>query len=166
MKNILTKIISPSFGKKQFKRFYEILKNISYQGLNYRNTNIEKNGELFILEKINQYYKNFPDTVVLFDVGANIGNYSTALYRVFKEKAVIYAFEPFSSPFTNLIQLKKNIPCFYPFKMGFSDREQKLTIFSNKEFSEVGGIYNRDFSRFNIILNETEESVFDEIDNF
>ena len=166
MKKILYGILSPTFGKKHFARIYEVIKNISYQGLNYRNTNIVGNGELFLLKKIKAFYKSKSSQIVLFDVGANVGNYSRNLYEIFGNSADIYAFEPFSYPYQSLVQLKEFIPSFLPFKIGLSDKEQKLQIYSNKEFSEIGGLYNRDFSRFNIFLNESEESVFDRLDNF
>jgi FkbM family methyltransferase len=166
MRSFIYWLLSPTFGKKWFARIYQVLKNISFLGLNYRNTNINNNGELFILKKMKQYYGDKPGKLVLFDVGANIGNYSKDLYQVFGDKSSIYAFEPFSHPYKSLELLKDVIPQFQPFKSGFSDKDQTLTIYTNKEFSEVGGLYNRDFSQFDIYLKESEDCFFDRIDHF
>lgn len=166
MKAIVQWLLKPTFGRKGFVRFYEILKNISFQGLNFRNTDIEKNGELFFLKKLNSFYSSAGVSPVLFDVGANVGNYAKHLFQTFGQNSSIYSFEPFSHPFIELELKKDTIPVLRTFKIGFSDKNQLLNIFTNKEFSEVGGLYNRDFSKFNIFLNEAEECSFVTLDGF
>ncbi len=166
MKKIIFSLLSPTFGSKKFKKFYEILKNISLVGLNYRNTNIKNNGELFFIKNINNYYKDNAAPIVLFDIGANIGNYSKQLNDSFSQNRHIYAFEPFSKVYSELKKLENTIPLFYPFQIGLSDKVQKLKFLSSSDYSEVGGLYNKDFSKDGFSLDLSEDVDFDTVDNF
>jgi len=166
MKKILFSLLKPTFGSKKFKRFYEVMKNISLVGLNYRNTNIKTNGELFLIKTINKHYKRTETPIVIFDVGANIGDYTKKLNTSITCPRNIYSFEPFSSVFRELNSLKNNINSFYPFCLGFSDTKQVKKFFSSSDFSEVGGLYNKDFSQFGFSLNLSEDVQFDTIDDF
>jgi len=166
MRRFLFWLLSPSFGKKGFSRFYQVLMNVSLQGLNYRNTHFKKNGELFFIRKVKEHFTGKNEKPVLFDVGANVGNYSQALYDVFGSNSSIYAFEPFSAPFQSLAALKEKIPNLKVFNIGLSDEPRKLTIHSNKAFSEVGGLYDRDLSLYDFKLQDAEDCNFETLDDF
>jgi FkbM family methyltransferase len=153
------------FGKKKFYRFFLILKNIGLEGMNYRNTDLNHNGELALIQKIKTYYKNEKE-LILFDVGANVGNYSNALLNCFDKNCSIYAFEPFSEPYKALNALALQHPQLKVFQLGLSNKEEELTIYSNSEFSEVGGIYNRDSVLNSIKLDRKELNRFTRLDTF
>lgn len=165
MKKLIYWIVGPMLGKKKFYRFFLILKNIGLEGMNYRNTDLTKNGELALIHKIKIYYKNEKE-LVLFDVGANVGNYSKALIQTLGVKSKIYSFEPFSEPFKSLSALALQHPHLKAFQLGLSDKEEDLTIYSNSEYSEVGGIYNRDSVLNSIKLDKKELNRFTQIDTF
>ena len=121
---------------------------------------------MFYIKLINRYYKNSSKTLIIFDVGANVGNYSKAVNDAFHEKRMIYAFEPFSKAFFDLEKLQKEINDFHPVQLGFSDKKQKVNFLSSSEFNEVGGLYNKDFSHSGFSLNLSEETDFETIQNF
>lgn len=166
MKRIIYFFLDRMFGKKRYYRFFLVLKNIGLQGLNYRNTTIENNGELFFIRSISNYYKTHKEKLVLFDVGANIGNYSNVLAETFKDRATIYAFEPFSVPYIKLKELSGSHSQIIPYQIGFSDKNENLTIYSSDEFSEIGGVYNRDFIFHNIPHDKEEINRFVTIEFF
>lgn len=166
MKKIVYFILSRCFGKKRFYRFFLILKNIAIQGLNYRNTDIEKNGEHYLINLIFNYYKSTSEQLIIFDVGANVGNYSKVVAERFESKATIYAFEPFSVPFKKLQELQKTNPTIKPYPIGFSDKNEALIIHTSNEFSEIGGIYNRSFIFQDIPHDQQEMCNFKTLDEF
>ncbi len=167
MKRILTFLLSPSFGSRRFRKFYEVLKNFSFLGLNYRNINMDSNGELFYMRSACSYLSKKEEPIVLFDVGANIGNYSRALGKVFdRADKTIYSFEPFSMAFEKLKTLETEIKGFRPFRLGFSDKKEQLSFLSSEKNSEVGSLYDKDFSSSDFVLDITEKIEFDTIDNF
>lgn len=165
MKIIIYYFLNKMFGKKKHQRLFLILKNIGIQGMNYKNTEIEKNGELNLINKISIYYKDLPN-LILFDIGANIGNYSTVLAQKFTNNPKIFAFEPFSFPFKTLNNLSEIHSTILPFHFGFSDKEEKLIMFTSEGCSEIGGVYNRDFIFEDLQHNVQEESFFTTLDLF
>ncbi len=160
-------VLTPSFGSKKFKRFYQVLKNISLLGLNYRGTDISSDGELFFMNAVKDHYKSRSGSVVLFDVGANVGNYSKALDKVFAGiNREIYAFEPFSKAYEALCSNSSSINNLKAHRLGLSDKKETVSFLSSTEYSEVGGLYEKDFSQFNFSLDIKEEVEFDTIENF
>lgn len=165
MKKLIYILLSSFFGKKKFYRFFLVLKNIGLEGMNFRSTDIKTNGELFLITEITKYYEK-KNNLVIFDVGANIGNYSKVLADTFKSKALIYSFEPFSVPYMELKKMCEKYPSVKPIKLGFSDKNEELILYTSDEFSEVGGIYNRSASLEGVVLDKTESNQFDTISSF
>lgn len=166
MKNFIYYFLNKLFGKKKYFRFFLVLKNIGIQGLNYRNTNIEKNGELFLIKKIARFYQNHPHDLNLFDVGANVGNYSKQLLKHFKVNDHVFAFEPFSVPYLKLSSLMHDQPNLFAFQFGFSNKNEKLTIYTSNEYNEIGGLYDRSYIFNTNPLDKQELCDFKTIDNF
>ena len=77
---------------------YSTTYHFIYENLNY---DCENNGELFLLNKLN----NSKILKCVFDVGANIGTYSL-LARDINKKCLIFAFEPVPETFSDL---KENV---------------------------------------------------------
>ncbi|MEK7555866.1 MAG: FkbM family methyltransferase [Patescibacteria group bacterium] len=89
MKKILKKLF---FGKKAFQIIFRRLFDVSIEGMNIgtggRHPN--ENGELFAA----RYALSKEQTHVIFDVGAQGGDYIKEIFNLTKGKAKIYAFEP------------------------------------------------------------------------
>ncbi len=168
IKKLMLAVLRPTFGSKRWARFYTVLKNISLRGLNYRNHDHKTNGELFFLKAIQKFYSknSVPTELVLFDVGANIGNYAVELNNMFPDKRIIYSFEPFKEVYNKLQTLTNTIANFKPIQEGFSNKKEVLSFYTNSEYSEIGGVYDKDFSQFGFSTEKVEELNFDTIDNF
>jgi FkbM family methyltransferase len=164
MKKIIYVVLRQCFGKRQFYRFFLILKNLGLEGLNYRNSEIKTNGEFFLLREIANYYRN-EKKIILFDVGANVGNYSKNLADLFKDSA-IYSFEPFSTAYHKLKELSLTHSNILPQKIGLSAKNGELPVYSNDVFSEIGGVYNRSAILKNISLDKNEICEFRTITSF
>ena len=88
------------------------------------------------------------------------------LFENFGSTSFIYAFEPFSVPFAELKKLSEKHPSISAANIGLSNSEQELTIFSSDEFSEVGGIYNRNTALESVVLDKTELCLFKTLSSF
>ena len=143
MKTIIYMFLNRMFGKKKYHRFFLILKNIGLEGLNYKSTEISTSGEQYFISTLARFYSSVPEKIIIFDVGANIGNYSKALKKSFTGNYHIFAFEPFSTPFEKLLLLKDEK--MSPVTCGLSNKNEILNIHSSDEFSEIGGVYNRNY---------------------
>ncbi len=124
----------PSFIEKRLigkiwqQPFYENLHRISLRGMNYmQSQSIEVSGERFAMQYANSKRKG---KVVLFDVGANVGDYSEVLSREFKHDFKIHAFEPSKKLFQSLQTKFRTDPNIAIHGIGFSDANKILTLYN------------------------------------
>src|SRR5438477_446329 len=119
IKNFGKRIIESKFGKTKWQKTFTKLHLLTLKGMNIgQGSSINLDGELFALKyvknklidsrKISSDYK-----LIIFDVGANIGDYTRAIQKEFESVQVeIFAFEPSKQTFAKLkerIGDKKNI---------------------------------------------------------
>jgi len=98
---------------------------------NYGDTN--KTGELYFIKNILKEKFNKADggEIIIFDVGANIGDYSLSLKKIFP-LSTIYAFEPNPVSFKKLTEVKEIIAEFHPFCLGLGSGKSQTKIFTYK----------------------------------
>ncbi len=120
-----------SFLKRFFKRNSRnlLFKALSRFGLainrlyENRNYNIQSNGELNLLNKLRKFKPH-----IVFDVGANLGNYSNIARHEFSD-AEIYAFEPVEESFQQLNESTKNDTSIHSFQIGLSQKSGKKDFY-------------------------------------
>ena len=163
---IIAKLLSPMSGKKVFQEFFESLNKLSLYGMNIGGGgSTENSGEKNALSYINKRFGALND-LIIFDVGANVGNYSILLNKVFSEKATIYAFEPSKKTFnklrSNLADLKK----LELHNFGLGSEDTKTTLYTNSDESGLASVYRRRLDHFNIDMNKSEDVVVKTLDTF
>lgn len=109
MKQTISKLIRDKF----FYQFWLFLSRLSNYGLNYGVASgyADYSGELYIIRKLKSgMYKN----PVIFDVGANVGDWSKFVISTFKkEPHSLHMFEPLSSPFKALTKSIQKKPSYF-----------------------------------------------------
>lgn len=128
MKQLLSKILR----NKIFYPFWKKLNSISSYGMNFGVASgyADYSGELFIIKQLK---KDLADGVI-FDIGANVGDWSKFVIEEYKDISYkLYMFEPSLVTFK---QLKNNIAqsrsrFLYP--IGFGDKKENLQIFYDNE---------------------------------
>ena len=73
------------------------------------------------------YEKHNPKPAVIFDIGANVGSFSRAAARTFPG-VTIYAFEPVSETFSNLLKNTEGIPQIHPNQFAFGEKKGSMTM--------------------------------------
>ncbi len=115
---------------------------------------------------IQQLLSNYDvSKLVAVDVGANVGDWTASFSQIFPECQVI-AFEPNSSAFKILnsrFQDNSNIHCV---KLGLSDRNEDVVLYSDSEASGLSSIHNRRLEHFSIRFNETESITVSTLDSW
>ena len=110
-------------------------------------------------------YKKDMSSLIVLDVGANIGNWSQSFAEVFP-KSQIVAFEPGASAFKVLgsrFQGKPNIRCV---NVGLSDRDAEVTLFSDSEASGLSSLNQRRLEHFSIKFDKQETIRVTELDSW
>lgn len=160
--NVICKFLNKVGGQHLWEKTFRVSlreMNIGTGG------NFNHSGELlvakFILEKFNK-----ESQIIIFDVGANIGNYSKSLSTLFGNKAKIFSFEPSKKTFELFIETTKNFTNIIPNNFGFSDKEYNQILFTNSEGSGLASVYQRRLDHFGIQMDKTEEIKLTTIDTY
>ena len=160
-------IISPSTLTKLIQLCWKQIYKFALKRMNIGESggDFTKSGELYFLKQLYKYYKN-EASITIFDVGANVGDYSKKVAEIFVENTTIYSFEPSKKTFELFLNTTKNINNIFPNNLGISDNETKSILYSNNEGSGLASIYNRKLDHFDIKMDRTEEITLTTIDNF
>lgn len=130
--------------------------------------NFAKNGEAYFLDSLfHQFSAQASIERVMFDIGANIGEYSELLLQKAKKKSVttnIHAFEPTNSCYeiiSRKIGTKIKIN-----KFGVSEVAGSSQIYYDKEMSGLGSLYQRDLSDSGMVLDCSEKIELRRLDTY
>ncbi len=142
--NSFFKLIKPVLDftarKKGFQGLYSKLYHLGLYGMNYGvSGDINTNGEMVLLRNLKARIAS--PKPVLFDVGANVGEYSNLLGDVFPG-AKIYAFEP-STPTWEVLKSKLTHPNIEAVNLGLSNAVEQLKLYRDKELSSMASVYPR-----------------------
>lgn len=149
------RIIGNFFSGPLFQPAWESLHKLSLHRMNYgRGATIEGGGERWVLRHLKEIFRDSAHLVV-FDVGANTGQYTTELLQSFGNKANIFCFEPNTATFNLLTQKmvgKSNVHCY---NLGLSDKDHEAVLYSNGETSGMASLYDRHLSHADITMMPT-----------
>ena len=153
-------------GKHEYSHFYNELLKMAIRGLNIgEGAYSEDDGEKELLKFLFSKLTNNNDKPIIFDVGANEGKYTKALYEVFNDKCLIYSFEPVKDTFNKLSNnnFASNI---FIHNFGFSSSNTISTIYKSDISSGLSSLSKRRLDHFNINMDLQEEIKLITIDEF
>lgn len=148
-------------GKTKLQSLFERLFYISLKGMNYgTGSNYENSGEKNIVNLLNKNFKN----LLIFDVGANKGQYSKFLIDSLQVPYKIYAFEPTKYCIGKLQEIQN--PNLVVCGFGLSKSNTTTVIHYDTEGSTWASIDNTDYGRHQKNLAISEEIQLKRIDDF
>lgn len=158
-------ILNPVLGKKMFQSFFERIHLIALQGMNFYGVSIKDGGEEMVIRHFfNQLDKNIKP--IVFDVGANIGDYSIAVNSIFGERAQVYCFEPSKETFALLKENLRNYKNTKLYNLGLGQENTQTILYSDKKGSGLASLYNRKLEYHGIIMGERENVAIRRLDDF
>jgi FkbM family methyltransferase len=111
----------PRYRKTPLVRFARRAAQVTYRFIENDNYNFYENGEQRVLGVLAKHL----EVSTVFDVGANIGDYSAAASASFPA-ATIYAFEPVNKTFEILSRRLAGIANAKTFNYGLSDKDESV----------------------------------------
>lgn len=144
---------------------WEKLFYLALSKLGYNNSNPNTNGEYRALKEIaNDYVEN---KITIFDVGANIGDFSNQVSALFKySELTLMAFEPSSRSFSTLKDNTANNPAIQLFNIGFGEKPESVKLYFDTNGSEMASTYKRNLDHLNIHMDNFEQIELSTIDYF
>lgn len=156
-----------SFIKKKIRglclRFFDIIENNN-------NCNLFENGERLFIKNLLKKIKQTKNKIIIFDIGANVGNYSTILIEEALKLNLdieLHLFEPLFSCFKVLKEKFLNKSNIYLNNFGISEKEGKSLIYFDQERSGLASLYKRDLKDCNInTMDKSEEIILKRLDDY
>jgi len=134
---------------------------------NNGNSIFEKNGEEFFIDNLIKSFKNRGGIKVVFDIGANIGEYSQMIVDKSNDIDMnLHLFEPTKSCFDTISGKFKSDNNIRLNNFGVSDINTTAIIYYDKEESALASLYQRNLDAYSIKLNQSEEIILKRLDNY
>ena len=164
---LLGRILRPFFGKKRLFGFYSKLYNLSLVGMNIGlGGNIRFSGEINVMSYV-KAHSSGKRPLVIFDVGANKGQYTTSLLKFFEgTDTEIHCFEPGHETFKTLSVNIGEISSVTLNNFGLSDKKSESVLYYDKAGSGLASLYKRQLDYFNIGFEQSEQVSLDTLDSY
>jgi FkbM family methyltransferase len=163
---MIMRILIKVLGKIKGQAFLEYIYLVALKYMNFgRGYNYNKSGELNVIKHIGKYYSG-DLSLVIFDVGANVGNYTKALSEFYTDRAVIHSFEPSKKTYETFLETTGDLKNVIPNNFGFSDTETHQLLYTDADGSGYASTYQRNLVHFGITMDKSEEIKLSTIDNY
>lgn len=160
MKNSLKSFCFKIFGNSFSQRFLEKIAFVSQYFMGIGSGSIvSSSGESAIFKLI----KN--ENPIIFDVGANKGQFAQEALNNITQSAIVYSFEPSKKTFELFVKNvddKRN----KVFNIGFGENESSMKLYYDNFGSGLASLTKRDLSFLDIKFEMVEDVLIDTIDNF
>lgn len=150
--------VSKIIRNKTFYPFWKLLNRLSLYGMNFGVASgyADYSGELHIIKKLKDKMKNG----VIFDIGANVGDWSKFIIEEYKDMDYqLYMFEPSISAYNKMIQNIQPSKNIKQYKVGFGDKAETIKIYFNNEAQGSAGAFFED-------AQYSEDIEVETVDNF
>lgn len=148
MRNRLINFLKRLFDSQKGQRFLEQIHLLVLYLQNYgMSGECDTSGEESAMKQIAKMLEK-KDSVLIFDVGANIGKYSTSFSTFLTQNYCIHCFEPLNSTFKILLENtkdNKNIVCH---NLALGDKIGEAIIYSNTMTNTQSSLIPRDMSHW------------------
>lgn len=165
--NLMASTVSKHAGDPDFQPFFAAMQKLCLQGMGIGlDGQVERSGEEQSLSYVREALRNRTSSGIVFDVGANKGQFATLAAAIF-EDATLYSFEPTAASFKSLVATAARIGerC-RTFNFGLSDREGAVAIFKDAEGSGLNSVYRRRLDHYGIVMDKTETIALKTVDGF
>jgi FkbM family methyltransferase len=146
--------------------FFEKLYTLSLRQMNFgRASSYRANGELHSLKQLAKRWGDQP--VTLFDVGANVGEFTLEILDAFRNHTFeIFAFEPSGRSWSQLKQRVRDVTNVHVIQVALSDRVGTADLFFPDEGSALASLHHRDLSHLNQTFGKSETVKINTLDLF
>jgi FkbM family methyltransferase len=165
---MIRKIAGYFLGRIELQSFFEKLHKISLYGMQYGSgVFVKDSGEEFASKYVRDKLNKTNNELVLFDVGANKGDFSIALQHIFSGvNHTIYSFEPSLDIYNHLKEKVSIYPNIKPFQIALGDVSTKLVLHKRSQFSGMNSLVERKMEHYDIQFDIKEEITVSTLDEF
>jgi FkbM family methyltransferase len=140
MKSTILKLIRA----KAFQPIWERLFHFSKIGMNFwGGATLAHSGEIYAL-KYAKSKLNTTGNAVIFDVGANVGEFAFTAAEIFDRKCIVYSFEPSGFTFNALLDSIRSSNAADQIKaenFGYGSKKENVKLYSSGKGATIASVY-------------------------
>lgn len=160
---MLQNFISPFLGKARLQKFWKKMYEISLHGMNIgAGGDFRTSGEI---NALNYVKKHAESEMIIFDVGANVGDYVNELLNFLDGKYTVHCFEPALRTY-QILQNNVKDERVIKNNIGLSDVSGQELLYYNEEKSGLASLYKRQIESSAKQLDKTEQVQISTIDEY
>ena len=149
------------FGRSRFEPAFRRLHQAALAGLNFGAPSPATSGEAWVLDHLAEM--TTADTLVVFDVGANVGDYAQEVLRRL-DRVRLYCFEPSPSAFARLSRaVADKRAILRPY--GLSSSQATKPLYADSPGSGLASVYPRDLRHVGLASTSTETAQLRRLDD-
>ena len=165
-KKIKKKFLKIFGGKKQHQALFAKMHELSLAGMNYGGgDNIAYSGEENVIDYLAKHMAGSQKSIV-FDIGANVGDYTIRVARTLGDNAVIYSFEPLKAAFNTLCTNIKGRVNVKVHNFGFGKVAARVPIYFDRSDSTLASLFPRRMDHLGVDNSKSEEIEMRTLDDF
>ena len=167
LKKIASELIKNRFRGVKYQRWFENLYDIALEGLDvFGGDDVENSGETWVFKNVLAAGLSKNNKVV-FDIGANIGEYTDMVAKSINNPGLkIYSFEPSHKTYeklcANIMDDRVELCNF-----GLGERENNnVLLYSDHECSGMASLYKRQLEHVNVSMSNEESIHIKTVDDY
>jgi FkbM family methyltransferase len=146
VRSIIAAGLKPVRGNKFFIPLFERLYSFAFFGLFSDEYLFNTSGELNVLGRIKKCFSG--GEIVIFDVGANEGDYSKNVMNIFESsRLTIHAFEPVTHTYSICCKTLKNFDNVVINNFGLGEKEEEAIIYTFNETTGISSLHGNNIFR-------------------
>jgi FkbM family methyltransferase len=154
------------FGPLVPQAAWERLHRLALSGMNIGSgSSLRDSGEAWVIDHLLRQ-PSLSDRPVLFDVGANVGDYAEMLRSRLGEAATLHCFEPSLATFARLKERFGAVPGVHLHPLALSDAPGEAVLYSSPDHSALSSMYDRNLEHVGLRLGERETVQLTTVDRF
>lgn len=126
----------------------------------------DRNGERRWLNELRRRLATLSRRAVIFDVGANVGDYAHEVSELFGSQVELHCFEPSKATFEELTRRTAAIEGVVLNRLGVGSTTTSATLYTDGEGSTLASLYPRDLERFERSMDQTESIELVSVDDY
>jgi len=159
LKNIFFRLSGTSAAQPLFEKLYKF----TLIGMNYGNGGgVLESGEINVIRYVKSKCGSNP---IIFDVGANEGQFAHGVLNTLGDNCQLFSFEPSAKTFAGLSKSLQNSQVKLH-QLGFGFTDESVFLYKNPQNSEMSSVYNRQLEHAGIEMSEKETINIRSIDSF
>ncbi len=153
-------------GFAGFQPIWERLFRTALSGMNIgEGGGVVCSGESFVLDVLFANLNSQPPFII-FDVGANVGDYAEQVISKLSNKVELYCFEPAASSYSRLESRLAGREGVHLSNIAMGEKDDSLILYSNAPESGIASFYKRRLDHFGITMEIPETVKVSTIDIF